>query len=591
MQKATRSTITWILILAMALLVPGLYFPATATAATAPKIVMQNAVVHDSYVTLEAEINLYSSNYHIVEYGFYHSPYSYSRSYGQGDADSWVKVGTSPVYPGPGEYSYDLSIDDMEDMAGYDNDDPYYYRAYVKYQDLDLGTERTIYGSLESFELNDQGAPEVTTSSAANVEPTSATLNGKIVDFGGDDEVIEYGFYFGTSSDPYSKKIAGDVSNNISEGDQYEYDLTGLNPDTKYYFRAYAKNSDGIGYGEIYSFNTKTDGQLPGVITINAAEIDSDTAILNGEITDFGDDDEIIEYGFYYGISSSPSNKVKVGDDSDSIDEGDKFHYDLSGLTPATKYYFKAYARNGEGITYGTLKNFTTQGSNGKPQLYTWEPTIGDGYAVLYGTLREEGTSEIEHYGFYVGSPGYEDDEIKIDFDGHLDENETFKYKLSGLDSSVTYYVKAYATNDQGTGYGSLYYFELDNATKVSMFTINSPYYSLFGTPKVMDVSPYIKDSRTYMPIRYVAYAMGLTDADIIWDEATRTVLLTKGGTRVTLLIGSYNIWVNGIPTPMDVVPEITNGRTCLPIAWVAKAFGYTAVWNANARTVSIQLE
>lgn len=590
MQKAKRSIMAWTLILMMALLVPNFSFPATAAAATTPKIVMQNAVVHDSYVTLEAEINLYSSNYHIIEYGFYHSPYDYSRSYGQGDPDSWVKVGTSPVYPGPGEYSYDLSIDDMEDMSGYDKDDPYYYRAYLIYQDLDFGTERTIYGNFESFELNDQGAPEVTTTSAANVESTSATLNGRIVDFGGDDEVTEYGFYFGTSSDPLSKKIAGD-SSNIDEGDQFKYDITGLDPGTKYYFRAYAKNSEGFGYGEIYSFTTDTDGQRPGVITDNATGIESDSSILNGEISDFGNDNEITEYGFYYGTSSSPSSKIRVGDSSDSIDEGDNFHYDLSGLTPSTKYYFKAYARNSEGTSYGTVKNFTTQDSNGKPLLYTWEPSIGDGYAVLYGTLTDQGNSEIKHYGFYVGSPGYEDDEVKIDFKGSLDKNETFKYKLSGLDSGVTYYVKAYATNDQGTGYGSLYYFELDNATKVSVFTINSPYYTLFGTPKVMDVSPYIKDSRTYMPIRYVAYAMGLTDADIIWDEATRTVILTKGGTRVTLLIGSYNIWVNGIPTPMDVVPEITNGRTCLPIAWVAKAFGYTAVWNANARTVTILLK
>ena len=91
------------------------------------------------------------------------------------------------------------------------------------------------------------------------------------------------------------------------------------------------------------------------------------------------------------------------------------------------------------------------------------------------------------------------------------------------------------------------------------------------------------------MPIRYVAYAMGLTDADIIWDEATQTVLLTKGSTRVTLIIGSHNMWVNGIPTPMDVVPEITDDRACLPIAWVAKAFGYTAVWNPTIWTVTIQ--
>ena len=475
MLRTMRSTIAWIVILTMALLVSALYFPTMAAAATAPKIVMQKAEVYDSYVTLTAEINLYSSNYHIFEYGFYHSPYNFSRSYGQGDLDSWVEVGISPLYPGPGEYSYDLSIDAIEDMAGYDKDEPYYYRTYAIYQDLDFHTERTIYGDFDSFELNDQGAPEVTTSSAADVESTSATLKGRIVDFGNDDEITEYGFYYGISSSPYSKKMVGDARDNISEADQFEYDLTGLNPGTKYYFRAYAKNSEGIGYGEIYSFTTEADNQRPGVITDNATEIQSDAAILNGEISDFGNDTEITEYGFYYGTSSSPSSKVQVGDASNRIDEGDKFHYDLSGLTPATKYYFKAYARNKEGIAYSTVNNFTTQGSNGKPLVYTWEPTVGDGYAILYGTLTDQGDSEIEHYGFYVASPGYEDEGVKIEFDGSLDEDETFKYKLSGLDSNVTYYVKAFATNNQGTGYGSIYYFEVDSTVKVSVFSHRFP--------------------------------------------------------------------------------------------------------------------
>jgi len=582
-----RSSIAWILIVALALLVPAAYLPAKADAATAPRIISQSATVHESYVTLDAEVNVYSSNYQIIQYGFYHNPNDFNRDYGEGDSDSWIKVGTTPTYPGPGEYSYDLAINEMEDMAGYDANDPYYFRAYVTYKDLDFGTQRTIYGGFEAFDINPAGAPEVDTRTATDVDVDSALLKGILTDFGDDNGVDEYGFYYGTSADPASKKKVGGTA--IDEGEQFQYELTGLNSSTKYYFRAYARNSEGTGYGEIYSFTTDGDGQLPGVSTDIATEIDSDMATLNGEITDLGNDNEITEFGFYYGTSSSPSSKIKVGDSSDRIDAGDDFDYDLTGLTPGTKYYFKAYARNSEGSSYGTVKNFTTAPSNGKPQVYTWEPTAGVGYAILYGTLTDAGDSKIKHYGFYVGSPGYEDEEIKIEFDGSLDADETFKYKLSDLDKGVVYYVRAFAVNDQGSSQGSTYYFEIDNMVKTSVFTIGSPYYNLRGTSKLMDVSPYIKNMRTYMPIRYVAYAMGLTDADIIWDEATQTVLLTKGATRVTLIIGSRNVWVNGIPTPMDVVPEITNDRTCLPVAWVAQAFGYTAGWDPTNWTVTIK--
>lgn len=240
--------------------------------------------------------------------------------------------------------------------------------------------------------------------------------------------------------------------------------------------------------------------------------------------------------------------------------------------------------------------NFTpiaaTAPSSGEPRVTTWEPTTGMGYAILYGTLEDEGGSEVEDWGFYVGSPGYEDKEAKIKFEGRIDDNDTFQYRLSGLDDGVIYYVKAYAVNDEGEGYGERLYFKIDKAApKVSVFTVGSVQYSLWGAPKELDVAPYIKDSRTYIPIRYAAYAMGLADPDIVWDEATRTVTLTKGGSTVKLLVGSYNMWVNGIPTPMDVVPEISAGRTFLPVVWVAEAFRQTAVWDASTNTITIELK
>jgi len=246
----------------------------------------------------------------------------------------------------------------------------------------------------------------------------------------------------------------------------------------------------------------------------------------------------------------------------------------------------------------GTSGNFvpgntaTAAPGSGEPRVTTWEPTTGEGYAILYGTLEDEGASEVEEFGFYVGSPGNEDKEIKIEFEGRIDNNDTFKYTLSGLDDGVVYYVKAYAVNDEGEGYGDRLHFEVDKAApKISVFTVDSRQYTLWGTAKEMDVAPYIEDSRTYVPIRYAAYAMGLTDSDIVWDEAARVVTLTKGGSTVKLFVGSYNMWVNGIPTPMDVVPEIRAGRTFLPVAWVAGAFRQTAIWDASAATITIELK
>lgn len=119
-------------------------------------------------------------------------------------------------------------------------------------------------------------------------------------------------------------------------------------------------------------------------------------------------------------------------------------------------------------------------------------------------------------------------------------------------------------------------------------FTIDSNIYIINGVSKVMDVAPYIKNERTYMPVRYVAYALGLTDDDIVWDEASQKVTLTKGDTVVEMTIGNKNLTINGEARSMDTAPEITNSRTMLPIRFVAEAFGAMVGWDPDTRTTVI---
>lgn len=120
-------------------------------------------------------------------------------------------------------------------------------------------------------------------------------------------------------------------------------------------------------------------------------------------------------------------------------------------------------------------------------------------------------------------------------------------------------------------------------------FVIGASSYKLNGVDQAMDVAPYIKDSRTYMPIRYVAYALGITDANILWDGSAQTVTLMKGDKVVQLKVGSKAISINGAAVTMDVAPEITSSRTMLPISFVANAFGATAAWDAATQTVTIK--
>lgn len=119
-------------------------------------------------------------------------------------------------------------------------------------------------------------------------------------------------------------------------------------------------------------------------------------------------------------------------------------------------------------------------------------------------------------------------------------------------------------------------------------FTVGSTSYMLNDVQQTMDVAPYIKGDRTFMPVRYVAYSLGIGDSGILWDETSRTVTLMKGDKVVQLKIGSPNMLINGASVTMDVAPEITSDRTMLPLRFIAQAFGADVGWDAATQTATI---
>lgn len=116
---------------------------------------------------------------------------------------------------------------------------------------------------------------------------------------------------------------------------------------------------------------------------------------------------------------------------------------------------------------------------------------------------------------------------------------------------------------------------------------IGSTIMTVNGASIIMDAAPYIKAGRTYVPVRYLGEGLA---ANVEWDEATKTVTITKDDKTVVLVIGSTIAKVNGADVQMDVAPEITGvGRTMLPARWVAEGLGYAVGWNEVLKQVVIQ--
>lgn len=105
-----------------------------------------------------------------------------------------------------------------------------------------------------------------------------------------------------------------------------------------------------------------------------------------------------------------------------------------------------------------------------------------------------------------------------------------------------------------------------------------------------MDASPYVKKGRTYVPVRYLAYSLGVFDNDITWDGKARRVSIVKDDIDINLIIGSPIMQANKKPVRMDVSPEIVQGRTFLPARWVAEALGAQVDWDDATKQAIIKM-
>lgn len=120
------------------------------------------------------------------------------------------------------------------------------------------------------------------------------------------------------------------------------------------------------------------------------------------------------------------------------------------------------------------------------------------------------------------------------------------------------------------------------------VFIINETSYYKDGRAVTIDASPFIKDSRAFVPVRYLASALGVPSDKIIWSPSNQSVTLIKEGVSVVMKAGEYSIHINGRQVAADVAPVVSNGRTYLPARYVAEAFGFEVGWDCDNRAILI---
>ncbi len=105
------------------------------------------------------------------------------------------------------------------------------------------------------------------------------------------------------------------------------------------------------------------------------------------------------------------------------------------------------------------------------------------------------------------------------------------------------------------------------------------------GEPLLSDVLPMIVHFRTMIPMRAVFEAL---DAEVTWDEQTRTATAVKDETKVDVTVGSYIMIIDDKEYPIDSPAFTFEDRIMIPVRAVSEAFGYDVTWDEDTKTVDI---
>lgn len=171
-------------------------------------------------------------------------------------------------------------------------------------------------------------------------------------------------------------------------------------------------------------------------------------------------------------------------------------------------------------------------------------------------------------------------------------------YKITGVaEGSYTYRVKAV-----NSGGDSPYSNEAkltitssrDNQNgqvRTARFYLNQTNYYQDDAAIMMDVAPVIIEGRTFLPLRYVADALG---ADVQWIASENKVIIVRGKQTVAMWIDNPAATINGQSYFIDPINHkvrptlLPPGRTMLPIRFIAESLDCQVEWNDERKEVRI---
>ena len=405
----------------------------------------------------------------------------------------------------------------------------YYVRAYA------TNSQGTAYGEQFKFTTT-EGVAVVVTDSVYNITAHTAKCRAHVVSDGGF-AVTKRGICWSNRPDP---TIDDNITEDGSGLGEYTATLKDLVENTTYYIRAYATNSTTTVYGEQITITT-LDG-LAVVLTDSISSITATTLTAHGTVVS-DCDIPVTACGFCYATMQNPT----IENDHTTSGKGlGTFQSNIINLQTGTTYYIRAYATNETGTVYGAQLKVTMQ--EGLPVVqFKQAVSTATSISVTGEVLQTGGFAVTERgvcYSTMNSEPAVEDGKV-LSGKG----KGAFSASITGLTAATTYYLRAYAVNENGTVYSDVHKVETKNgaATATIGEIQNITALTASGSVTVTDVggatlqncgicwattpNPTIEDSKAaggnQLNTAYTCNMTGLTPAATYYVRAYATTDIT----------------------------------------------------------------
>ena len=384
--------------------------------------------------------------------------------------------------------------------------------------------------------------PTLTTTAVTAITTNSASSGGNITANGGE-EVTARGVCWGTTANP---TVSGSKTSDGTDIGTFTSAIAGLTPNTDYHVRAYATNSVGTAYGNDLVF--KTLAIVGATVTTATPTFTATTATAGGNVTLDGGA-SVTERGVCWSITANPTTTTGTKVAAAAAGLG-TFTVSITGLQPGTTYHVVAYAINSSGTSYGSDVAFATLAT--KPAVTTaTDANPTQTTATVGGEVTSTGGAAITERGVYWGLLA-DPSTTGTKAVATLGQLGTFTVALSNLASGTKYYIEAFATNAQGTEFGTEASFTTDPVT-LAILTTTAPAFVAGSSTSVTAGGNITSDGGGTVSERGVCYGTGALP-----DYLGPKVAATAGGT------GAFTV----------TLPNLTEGTTYYVRAYSVNSAG-----------------